>query len=98
MGAQGAPGPRPSVGISGASGALPETPGTQHEPNQKTYEPNRIDYPIEQWLLATIVCLSLDRGVARNLFWGLGGRARQNKAGVRGMGGGSHPPWKDSQN
>ncbi len=35
--------PRPSLGVSGASGTLPEKPGTHHEPNPKTYEPKRID-------------------------------------------------------
>ena len=40
-GLRGHPGgpPRPSLGVSGVSGALPEAPGTHHEPNQKTYEP-----------------------------------------------------------
>jgi hypothetical protein len=36
--APGAPGgtPGPSVGVSATSGALPEAPGTHHDPNQKT--------------------------------------------------------------
>ncbi len=44
-GALGAPGGHPglSLGVSGASGALLEKAGTHHEPNQKTYEPKRID-------------------------------------------------------
>jgi hypothetical protein len=35
--------PRPSAGVLGTSGALPEALGTLHEPNTKTYEPKRID-------------------------------------------------------
>ncbi len=35
-----------SVGVSGTSGALPEAPGTHHEPTPKTYEPKRLDEAI----------------------------------------------------
>ncbi len=41
--------PRPFVGVLGASGALPEAAGTQHEPNQKTYEPNKNVCTLEEY-------------------------------------------------
>ncbi len=32
-----------TIGVWVTFGALPEAPGTNHEPNSKTYEPKRID-------------------------------------------------------